>query len=160
MITFKKGQRVWWDDPVHEKSGEYDVHAVDYAQNIVKIGNGEETVELPSEQLEITCPVSEEDRLQLDKLEQHYHMLGKDALELMRESFQSRGTPCGAATKTIAPAAFAALQWTTRNCMSSWNMKAEVSVWSRPGIYIPKHSLRLSANWSEKYKTSLKTTSK
>ena len=27
-------------------------------------------------------------------------------------------------------------------------------------IYIPKHSLRLSANWSEKYKTSLKTTSK
>ena len=85
MITFKKGQRVWWDDPVHEKSGEYDVHAVDYAQNIVKIGNGEETVELPSEQLEITCPVSEEDRLQLDKLEQHYHMLGKDALELMRK---------------------------------------------------------------------------
>ena len=76
---------MWWDDPVHEKSGEYDVHAVDYAQNIVKIGNGEETVELPSEQLEITCPVSEEDRLQLDKLEQHYHMLGKDALELMRE---------------------------------------------------------------------------
>ena len=54
MITFKKGQRVWWDDPVHEKSGEYDVHAVDYAQNIVKIGNGEETVELPSEQLEKT----------------------------------------------------------------------------------------------------------
>ena len=45
---------MWWDDPVHEKSGEYDVHAVDYAQNIVKIGNGEETVELPSEQLEIT----------------------------------------------------------------------------------------------------------
>ena len=85
MITFKKGQRVWWDDPAHEKSGEYDVLAVDYAQNIVKIGNGKETVELPSEQLEITCPVSEEDRLQLDKLEQHYHILGKDALELMRK---------------------------------------------------------------------------
>ena len=84
MITFKKGHRVWWDDPAQEKSGEYNVLAVDYTQNIVKIGNGKETFEMPSEQLEITCSVSEEDRLQLDKLEQHYHMLGKDTLELMR----------------------------------------------------------------------------
>ena len=85
MNTFKKGQQVWWDDPAQEKSGEYNVLAVDYALNIVKIGNGKETFEMPSEQLEITCPVSGGDRLQLDKLEQHYHMLGKDALELMRE---------------------------------------------------------------------------
>lgn len=85
MNTFKKGQQVWWDDPAQEKSGEYNVLAVDYAQNIVKIGNGKETFEMPSEQMEITCPVSEDDRLQLDKLEQHYHMLGKDALKLMRE---------------------------------------------------------------------------
>lgn len=85
MNTFKKGQQVWWDDPAQEKSGEYNVLAVDYAQNIVKIGNGKETFEMPSEQLEITCHVSGDDRLQLDKLEQHYHMLGKDALELMRE---------------------------------------------------------------------------
>ena len=166
MNTFKKGQQVWWDDPAHEKSGEYNVLAVDYAQNIVKIGNGKETFEMPSGQMEITCPVSEEDRLQLDKLEQHYHMLGKDALELMREiisrfdegKLSVEGCSVRAATKTIAPAAFTALQWTMRNCMSSWNMKAEVSVWSRPGIYIPKHSLRLSANWSENYKTSHETT--
>lgn len=84
MNTFKKGQRVWWDDPAQEKSGEYNVLAVDYTQNIVKIGTGKETFEMPSEQLEITCPVSEEDRLQLDKLEQHYHMLGKNTLGLMR----------------------------------------------------------------------------
>lgn len=29
MNTFKKGQQVWWDDPAQEKSGEYNVLAVD-----------------------------------------------------------------------------------------------------------------------------------
>ena len=83
--TIKKGQKVWWDDPAREKSGEYDVLAVDYVKNIVKIGDGKETFELPSEHVEIACPVSEEDRLQLDKLGQHYCMLEKDMLELMRK---------------------------------------------------------------------------
>lgn len=83
--TIKKGQQVWWDDSTQEKSGEYDVLAVDYAKNIVKIGNGKETLELPSEHVKITCPVSEEDRLQLDKLGEHYRMLEKDMLELMRK---------------------------------------------------------------------------
>ena len=35
--------------------------------------------------MKITCPVSEEDRLQLDKLGEHYRMLEKDMLELMRK---------------------------------------------------------------------------
>ena len=83
--TIKKGQQVWWDDPAQEKSGEYDVLAVDYAKNIVKIGNGKETLELPSEHVKITCPVSEEDRLQLHKLGEQYRMLEKDMLELMRK---------------------------------------------------------------------------
>lgn len=83
--TIKKGQQVWWDDSTQEKSGEYDVLAVDYSKNIVKIGNGKETLELPSEHVKITCPVSEEDRLQLDKLGEHYRMLEKDMLELMRK---------------------------------------------------------------------------
>ena len=25
MTTFKKGQRVWWNDPICEESGEYEV---------------------------------------------------------------------------------------------------------------------------------------
>lgn len=87
--TIKKGQKVWWDDPAQEKSGEYDVLAVDYAKNIVKIGNGKETFELLPEHLEITCPVSEEDRQQLDKMGGHYRMLGKDALELMQKIVSS-----------------------------------------------------------------------
>lgn len=81
--TIKKGQKVWWDDPAQEKSGEYDVLAVDYTRNIVQIGDGEETFDLSPEHLEITCPVSEEDRQQLDKLEEHSRILEKEAEKLM-----------------------------------------------------------------------------
>ena len=52
MRKFKKGQKVWWDDPAREKSGEYDVLAVDYAKNIVKIGSGKETFELSPEHVD------------------------------------------------------------------------------------------------------------
>lgn len=83
-MTFKKGQQVWWDDPIHEKTGEYDVLAVDHTRNMVRIGNGEETFETPPEHLTLTCPISEEDRQRLDKTKQHYCTLEKDALELMR----------------------------------------------------------------------------
>lgn len=40
--------------PPKKNPGEYDVLAVDYAKNIVKIGNGKETLELPSEHVKIT----------------------------------------------------------------------------------------------------------
>ena len=83
--TIKKGQKVWWDDPVQGKSGEYDVLAVDHTRNIVQIGDGEQTFELSPEHLEITCPVSEEDRQQVDKLKEHYRTLGKQGLELIRD---------------------------------------------------------------------------
>lgn len=83
MTTFKKGQKAWWNDPEQEKSGEYDVLAVEYTRNIVQIGDGEETFELSPEQLEITCPVSDEDRQQVDKLEDHYRMLEREAAKLM-----------------------------------------------------------------------------
>lgn len=51
--TIKKGQKVWWDDPVQGKSGEYDVLAEDHTRNIVQIGDGEQTFELSPEHLEI-----------------------------------------------------------------------------------------------------------
>lgn len=44
--TIKKGQKVWWDDSIQDKSGEYDVLAVDHTRNIVQIGDGEESIEL------------------------------------------------------------------------------------------------------------------
>lgn len=84
-MTFKKGQQVRWDDPTHEKSGEYDVLAVDHTRNMVRIGCGEETFETPPEHLTLTCPVSEEDRQRLDEMKRHYRALDKGALELMRD---------------------------------------------------------------------------
>lgn len=82
--TIKKGQKVWWDDPIHEKTGEYDVLAVDHTRSMVRISSGEETFETPPEHLTLTCPISEEDRQQVDKLKEHYRTLGKQGLELMR----------------------------------------------------------------------------
>lgn len=84
-MTFKKGQQVRWDDPTHEKTGEYDVLAVDHTRNMVRIGCGEETFETPPEHLTLTCPVSEEDRQRLDEMKRHYRALDKDLLEIMRE---------------------------------------------------------------------------
>ena len=83
--TIKKGQKVWWNDPAQAKSGEYDVLAVDHTRNIVQIGDRGEVFEPSPEHLEITCPVSEEDWQQLDKLKEHYHTLGKNGLDLMRD---------------------------------------------------------------------------
>lgn len=81
--TIKKGQKVWWDDPIHEKTGEYDVLAVDHTRSMVRISSGEETFETPPEHLTLTCPISEEDRQQVDKLKEHYRTLGKQGMELM-----------------------------------------------------------------------------
>ena len=51
MTIFKKGQRVWWDDPICEESGEYEVLDsqdeinADKSENerIIRIGDGEKT---------------------------------------------------------------------------------------------------------------------
>lgn len=66
MQTFKKGQRVWWNDPIHEKSGEYDVLDPQDKLNAGKpeqersilIGNGEDTWDSPAEYLTIVFPIS------------------------------------------------------------------------------------------------------
>ena len=75
MKTFKKGQRVWWDDPVCEKSGEY--YVLDPKDNIDKptdecmilIGKKNEKIEVRAEYLQIVSPISDEDRQQLEQQE-------------------------------------------------------------------------------------------
>ena len=48
MTTFKKGQRVWWNDPICEESGEYEVPDSQdkinadksESERIIRIGDG------------------------------------------------------------------------------------------------------------------------
>ena len=65
----------------------FDLNADDGVAHDNAAGGSEETEssELSPEHMETTCPVSEEDRQQLDKLKEHYRTLGKQGLELMRD---------------------------------------------------------------------------
>ena len=83
MTTFKKGQRVWWDDPICEKSGEYEVldsqdeinAGKPENERIIRIGGGESTWDVPADYLTIVCPISDEDRQQLKQ--QEYRIIAK-----------------------------------------------------------------------------------
>ena len=99
MRTFRKGQRVCWNDPAGETSGEYTVidpkneynkdftkdDIADIDERMIVIGNGTSDAEVHASELEILFPVSDEDRQQLDKLEQHADMQKREMLELMRK---------------------------------------------------------------------------
>lgn len=99
MRTFKKGQQVYWNDPVGETSGEYTVidpkneynkdftesDIADFDGRMIVIGNGTSEAEVYASELEILFPVSDEDRQQLDKLEQHADMQKREMLELMQK---------------------------------------------------------------------------
>lgn len=65
----------------------FDFNADDGVAHNNAVGSSEETEssELSPEHMETTCPVSEEDRQQVDKLKEHYRTLGKQGLELMRD---------------------------------------------------------------------------
>lgn len=72
MRKFKNGQRVYWNDPAGETSGEYtvlDAHEEKYADytdedvenyddRIILIGTGGSEAEVPAEELDILCPLS------------------------------------------------------------------------------------------------------
>ena len=70
MRKFKNGQRVYWNDPAGETSGEYtvlDAHeekyqnytdedVEDYDDRIILIGDGHSEAEVNAEELDILCP--------------------------------------------------------------------------------------------------------
>lgn len=93
MTTFKKGQRVWWEDPQNENSGEYEVLDSRDEQNANKsesertihIGDGEKTWDISAEYLTIVCPISDVDREQLAMQEHRNRIRGKELLEQMQE---------------------------------------------------------------------------
>ncbi len=122
MQTFKKGQRVWWNDPIHEKSGEYDVLDPQDKLNAGKpehecsilIGNGEDTWDSPAEYLTIVFPISFVDREQLAMQEHRNSIRDKELVEHMQElvaqfenqALRPKGIRFVSATKTTTPAAF------------------------------------------------------
>ena len=91
--TFKKGQRVRWDDPQDEKSGEYDVldsqdelnAGKPESKRIIRIGNGEKTWDIPADYLTVVFPISDVDREQLAMQEHRNRIRDKELLEQMQE---------------------------------------------------------------------------
>lgn len=91
--TFKKGQRVWWEDPQDEKSGEYDVidsqdelnAGKPESERIIHIGDGKKTWNVPADYLTIVCPISDVDREQLAMQEHRNRIRDKELLEQIQE---------------------------------------------------------------------------
>lgn len=72
MRKFKKGQKVWWNDPANETSGEYEVldpkdeynadtteeDIADFDDRIILIGDGTSEVEVYAAELDLINPPS------------------------------------------------------------------------------------------------------
>lgn len=93
MTTFKKGQLVWWYDPICEKSGEYEVldsqdeinADKSESERIIRIGDGENTWDVLADYLTIVCPISDEDRQQLKQQEYRNRLRDKELTEHIRK---------------------------------------------------------------------------
>lgn len=93
MKTFKKGQRVWWNAPICEESGEYEVldsqdeqHAdKPESERIIHIGDGKKTWDVPADYLTLVCPFSDVDREQLAMQEHHNRIRDKELIEHIRK---------------------------------------------------------------------------
>lgn len=90
---FRKGQRVLWNDPICEESGEYAVLDWQDEQNagkpesdrIIHIGNGEKTWNVSADCLTIVCTISDVDREQLAMQKHRNHIRDRELLEQMQE---------------------------------------------------------------------------
>ena len=100
MRKFKNGQRVYWNDPTGETSGEYtvlDAHeekyqnytdedVEDYDDRIILIGDGHSEAEVNAEELDILCPLSPEDIHAVQMMQEAMQDLRQDMLNMMRET--------------------------------------------------------------------------
>lgn len=92
MTTFKKGQRVWWNDPICEESGEYEVLDSQEefnadkpeSERIIHIGDGKKTWDVPADCLTIVFPISDVDREQLAMQEHRNRIRDKELVEQMQ----------------------------------------------------------------------------
>ena len=100
MRKFKNGQRVYWNDPAGETSGEYtvlDAHkekyqnytdedVEDYDDRIILIGNGHSEAEVNAEELDLLCPLSPEEIHKVQAMQNAMQDLRQDMLNMMRET--------------------------------------------------------------------------
>ena len=100
MRKFKNGQRVYWNDPAGETSGEYtvlDAHeekyqnytdedVEDYDDRIILIGNGHSEAEVNAEELDLLCPLSPEEIRKVQAMQDAMQDLRQDMLNMMRET--------------------------------------------------------------------------
>ena len=100
MRKFKNGQRVYWNDPAGETSGEYtvlDAHeekyadytdedVEDYDDRIILIGDGTTEAEVNAEELDMLCPLSAEDIHRIQMMQDTMQDLREDMLTMMRET--------------------------------------------------------------------------
>ena len=93
MTTFKKGQRVWWEDPNNEHSGEYDVldpqgelnMGKPENEHIIRIGDTETNWDVPADYLTLVFPISDVDREHLAVQEHRNRIRDQELLEQMQE---------------------------------------------------------------------------
>lgn len=100
MRKFKNGQRVYWNDPADETSGEYtvlDAHeekyadytdedVEDYDDRIILIGNGVSEAEANAEELDIICPLSTGEMQFIGVLRERANNLKDEMLQTMRDT--------------------------------------------------------------------------
>ncbi len=99
MRKFKEGQKVYWNDPAGETSGEYEVHNAneekyadltdedveDFDERIILIGDGFSEAEVFAAELEIINPMSTEEMEELNNAASHISSLREELLQKMRE---------------------------------------------------------------------------
>ena len=102
MRKFKKGQRVYWNDPAGETSGEYtvlDAHeekyqnytdedVEDYDDRIILIGDAGSEAEVSAEELDILCPLSTDDIQRVQMMQEAMDNLRNDMLMMIRETVE------------------------------------------------------------------------
>ncbi len=99
MRKFKKGQKVYWNDPADETSGEYEVYNTheekyadltdedieDYDDRIILIGDGYSEAEVNAAELAIINPLSTEEMDELNTATSHINSLREELLRKMTE---------------------------------------------------------------------------
>ncbi len=97
MRKFKEGQRVWWNDPADETSGEYKVldprdeynsditeeDIVDFDDRIILVGNGVSEAEVYAEELDILNPLSLPEMEQVEALKKRSQNFRQELIKKM-----------------------------------------------------------------------------